>query len=89
MTITSTEFQQNVGYYLSLADKGEEIRIEKKKPLKAIYILKKGKSLAVNDRNKETINGKNKYEFLEELKKYMIDGESGESGLELQRRVRS
>jgi len=32
MKISSTEFQQNVGYYLSLAEKGEDIIVEKKRP---------------------------------------------------------
>jgi len=89
MTITSTEFQQNVGHYLQLADKGEEINIEKKKPVKALYILKKKKATAVKDENRTTINGIPKDEFLKELKKYMFKGKSGETGLELQARVRS
>lgn len=39
MKITSTQFQQNVGKYLKLADEGEAIKIKKLKPVRN-YILK-------------------------------------------------
>ncbi|HEX9804695.1 MAG TPA: hypothetical protein VGA67_03365 [Candidatus Dojkabacteria bacterium] len=40
MTITSTEFQQNIGYYMKLADQGETIIIRKLKPSGKTYTLK-------------------------------------------------
>ncbi|MFW5702990.1 MAG: hypothetical protein ACOCXP_03430 [Candidatus Dojkabacteria bacterium] len=40
MVINSTEFQQKVGYYLDLADQGEEIVIEKIRPKGKRYILR-------------------------------------------------
>lgn len=81
MTVSSTEFQQNVGYYLALAEKGEEITISKSKPKKAVFTLKKRLEKKIDEKPK-TMADK-----LKELEKYMF--ESDESGLELQRRVRS
>jgi len=53
MRVTSTEFQQKVGYYLDLADQGEKIEIEKQKPEKKIYELKSKKDSFVEDAPKE------------------------------------
>ena len=39
MTITSTQFQQNVGHYLGLAEQGMEVTIIRKKPRKALFTL--------------------------------------------------
>ena len=40
MQISSTQFQQKVGYYLDLADQGETIEIVKQKPLGKVYQIK-------------------------------------------------
>ncbi len=81
MPITSTEFQQNVGYYLALAEKGEEIHINKLKPIKSTFILKKTKEKVKKiESNIERI--------IRESKKYQFHG-GKETGLEIQRRVRS
>ena len=50
MLINSTEFQQNVGYYLNLAEKGAVVHITKSKPRKSEYQLKVVKATA-NDNN--------------------------------------
>jgi hypothetical protein len=39
MTISSTQFQQNVGYYLKLAEAGTPITISKSKPTQSRYQL--------------------------------------------------
>jgi N6-adenosine-specific RNA methylase IME4 len=39
MTVTSTKFQQNVGYYLKLAETGTIISILKSKPKKNLFQL--------------------------------------------------
>ena len=39
MTISSTEFQQNVGYYLKLAENNTVVTIQKSKPLKRKFTL--------------------------------------------------
>jgi hypothetical protein len=39
MTISSTKFQQNVGYYLKLAEKGSIVEIVKSKPTQSRYQL--------------------------------------------------
>ncbi len=81
MTVTSTQFQQKVGYYLELAEKGEEIQIQKLKPTKHIFKLNIVKTKQPKEKNIGA-------EILKKLKKYKVDS-FGESGLELQRRVRS
>ena len=40
MTISSTKFQQNVGYYLKLAESGTDVTIVKSKPTQSRYLLK-------------------------------------------------
>jgi hypothetical protein len=40
MTVTSTEFQQNIGYYLKLAEKGTVVTIVKTRPRRSQYQLK-------------------------------------------------
>jgi len=44
MTINSTKFQQNVGYYLQLAEKGVTVNIYKRKPKPSQYKLQVVKS---------------------------------------------
>jgi hypothetical protein len=83
--ISSTEFQQNVGFYLKEAQKGKKIRISKSKPEKALFVLSLQKAPAgtpskqVNQRMAK-INS-----LIKELK---ISNKT-ESGLDFQRRVRS
>ena len=40
MTISSTKFQQNVGYFLKLAETGTPVTIVKSKPTRSRYQLK-------------------------------------------------
>lgn len=82
MNITSTEFQQNVGYYLKQAEQGKTITIRKLKPKKSSFEL-----IA---KNVENVNKKNKRngEIRALIKELKINN-TGESGLEFQRRVRS
>lgn len=81
MIVSSTEFQQNVGKYLKLADSGEQIEIIKKKPANVSYKL-------VRERQKPTRMNKSRMERLITLaKSYNI--RTDEDGLSLQRRVRS
>lgn len=82
MTVSSTEFQQNVGYYLGLAEKGEEITISKSKPKKVTYTLTFKKTDVVQDKARE--------EYLSNLEKYKFkSGKKGSNGLNFQREVRS
>ncbi|MEI7579683.1 MAG: hypothetical protein WCJ58_06685 [bacterium] len=83
MTITSTEFQQNVGYYLKEAEKGKTIQINKQKPTKAIFDLKLAskKDTAVTSPSRKEL-------VLKLIKELNIKGRK-ESGLEFQHRVRS
>lgn len=37
MIISATEFQQNVGHYLKLAEAGTIINVQKSKPVKAMF----------------------------------------------------
>ena len=84
MIVTSTEFQQNVGRYLKLAEEGEEIQINKLKPLKNSFKLVKVKA-KTNKKPKNHIQ-----EILKLAKKYQFhSGVKGENGLKLQRSVRS
>ncbi len=83
MTISSTQFQQKVGYYLNLADKGETIVIEKLKPAGKTFVLKKG-STKKQDSEKDRIKDLMKF-----IKENTVKSSTGESGLEFQRRVRS
>ena len=39
MIVSSTEFQQRVGHYLALAQKGEEIIVEKRKPGLSYFVV--------------------------------------------------
>ena len=82
MTITSTEFQQNVGYYLNEAQKGKVLTITKSKPTKVSFKL-------VVQNNIEPKTQKKKFDPVE-LEKLIakLNIQSHESGLEFQRRVR-
>jgi hypothetical protein len=84
MTITSTEFQQNVGHYLALAEKGEEININKLKPHKSSFKLMK-----LKQKNKPKKKLGRIQQILEDAKKYQFHGTTGETALQFQRRVRS
>lgn len=81
MTITSTEFQQRVGYYLELAEKGEDVNVTRLKPTKATFKIIKQK-----EKPQQVLNEGER--ILKELKKFKFKS-TGETGLELQRRVRS
>lgn len=82
MNISSTEFQQNVGYFLGLAEKGKEINIKRSKPTEAYFILKQKKVHLVNDKPRD--------EFIKDLEKYSFrSGKKGPNGLNFQKSVRS
>lgn len=40
MLISSTQFQQNVGHYLKLVEEGEEVKVQRQKPKKHLFIIK-------------------------------------------------
>lgn len=83
MNITSTEFQQNVGYYLKQAEKGKTITIKKLKPKKSTYIL------VVEHGEKTTKAKPSRREEIMKLIDELDMKDTSESGLEFQRRVRS
>lgn len=82
MTISSTEFQQRVGYYLSLMEKGMELILEKKKPGKK-YLVLSMKILPGND--DENVGRKKR--FLNEIRKIPWE-HKGEDCISFQNRVR-
>lgn len=53
MTISSTEFQQNIGKYLAMAEKGIPVVIERQKPRKSRFRLTKDKMPSSKDRADE------------------------------------
>jgi len=83
MQTTSTEFQQNVGFYLREAEKGKIITIKKLKPVKSSFKLTLEKSEQDYDK-KQSRNEK----ILNLIKELNIQNPA-ESGLDFQKRVRS
>lgn len=79
MRVNATQFQQNVGHYFKLAEEGEKIIIEKKKPNTVSFILLKEKS-------KTPITKKTKTLF--DTVQPLIHTGVKESGIDLQKRVR-
>lgn len=86
MKVTSTEFQQKVGYYLGLVDEGETVEIEKQKPRKRLYEIKPKKVHIVNDKPR-----KNKWEkILDEIDEMGgISADYGNDAVKFIRNVRS
>jgi uncharacterized protein YueI len=82
MIISSTEFQQNVGHYLKLAEAGSPIQITKSKPKHSVF------NLVFQDNKKINKKKSSKQIAIELLEKYSFS-RKGESGLEFQKRVRS
>ncbi len=70
MQITSTQFQQKVGYYLGLVDQGETIEIKKLKPLGKIYELKAKKIVKAQKINKKETKGE---KILKKIRKYKYE----------------
>lgn len=83
MKITSTEFQQNVGYYLKEAERGKIINIFKLKPTKASFKLIADKN-SLDNKQKSS----RKAEILKLIKELNIS-DSSESARDFQNRVRS
>ncbi len=82
LAVNATEFQQNVGYYFSLAEKGEQIEIKKNKPKDSKPLVLK---LATIQAPKKQSNRN-----MEILEKYIVRRNGDfEDGLAFQRRVRS
>lgn len=52
MKVSSTEFQQNVGYYIGLVEKGEEVIVERRRPKGFVFqinpIRKKNEAENIN-----------------------------------------
>ncbi len=82
MIISSTEFQQNVGHYFDLAEQGEDVQIQKLKPLGSIFKLVKVKK--AKSKKKSDIQM-----VMDKIAKYQFNSGGVETGLELQRRARS
>ena len=51
MLVSSTQFQQNVGYYLKLVEEGEEIKVQRQKPRKHLFVIK---SAEVNEESSKS-----------------------------------
>ena len=83
MLATSTEFQQNVGFYLREAEKGRVIRIKKLKPVQSTFKLVLEKGYTTED-TRQTRNEK-----IQNLIKKLNIQNTAESGLEFQNRVRN
>ncbi len=79
MVVTATEYQQNVGYYFDLVEKGEKVFIKKLKPRGTIFALVP-KKIKPKTKKKKT---------LAEIIQPFIHTGVQESGLNLQKRVRS
>lgn len=78
--ITSTEFQQRVGYYFGLAEKGEVIEIKRQKPVQTFIIqIKKPTKVVTQSRFKA---------FMEDVEKNKFISKKYKSGLDLQNTVR-
>ena len=87
MKISSTEFQQHVGYYLSLVEKGVEVIIERKKPGESLFTL----SITIPHESKasaEKAERAKREEFLRELRSVRATFRKGEDCVEFQRRIR-
>lgn len=83
MLATSTEFQQNVGFYLREAEKGKVIRIRKLKPVQSTFKLVLEKGYSAED-TRQTRNQK-----IQNLIRNLNIRNTTESGLEFQNRVRN
>jgi len=83
MLATSTEFQQNVGFYLREAEKGKVIRIKKLKPVQSTFKLVLEKGYSPED-TRQTRNQK-----IQSLIKKLNIQNTAESDLEFQNRVRN
>ena len=81
MNITSTEFQQNVGFYLKEVEKGKKITITKLKPKKAKFSLVLSKADQIN-------NVRSRKSTVEEMIKILNIKDVTESALKFQNRVR-
>jgi len=87
MKISSTEFQQRVGYYFSLVEKGVEVIIERRKPGEAMFVL----SLKIPKESKvsaDLAQRAKREEFLRELRSVRATFRKGEDCVDFQRRVR-
>jgi len=82
MKISSTEFQQRVGYYLSLVEKGVEVIIERQKPGESLFVL----SLKIPKESKKKTSKRE--QWLQKLWQIPFDSH-GEDCADFQRRVRS
>jgi antitoxin (DNA-binding transcriptional repressor) of toxin-antitoxin stability system len=82
MNISSTEFQQNVGYYLKMAEAGNTVLITKSKPGHSVF------KLSIQENKKTSKEKTSKQIAIELMERYSIS-RKGESGLEFQNRVRS
>lgn len=83
MEISSTEFQQNVGFYLKMADTGKTVNIKRLKPFRADYKLELSKGV-----NAEITKNIRKNRITGLIKQLDIKAKN-ESGLNFQKRVRS
>lgn len=79
MLVSSSDFQQRVGYYLELADAGEDIFIKKYKPKGKMYKLQVTEG---------PIKRKSAKKIIEEIEAMNLKSNFS-SGLELQRHARS
>ena len=83
MIVSSTEFQQNVGFYLKEAQKGKSIQIRKTKPGEVFF------NLSVLSKDTTAKRKITRNEMVTRLIKEINLPKSKESALEFQNRVRS
>lgn len=83
MYISSTEFQQNVGFYLREAEKGKTIKIRRLKPNNVEF------SLLVSKRNTGKNNQVERNKLIKDLISNLKIDDPNEQGLEFQNTVRT
>jgi hypothetical protein len=97
MVISSTEFQQNVGYYLKEAQRGKIVQIRKSKPGNVLFnvsVQKEDadvlvKKISRREQMLALINKLNIHDDIHDSNSKKSSKEFGkESGLEFQKRVR-
>lgn len=84
MTITSTQFQQNVGKYLAMAEKGIPVVVERLKPNKSRFRITYEQKPKKGNRQSE----KEYREWLKELQKFKLSYPDKDA-VAYQRRMRS
>lgn len=84
MTVSSTEFQQNVGHYLGLVEKGKKVFVQKHNSANKLFEVRKATlTKAKEEKSKEVEN------FLAKLDSFKLEFDYDGDSVKLQRRLRS